>query len=109
MSTLPRAPRAHQSGTRKPRPPVHGTARLTLFVNGTAYNVRPIAVDPSLASQAYRLRKADGTTYTVAMTEYGGSCTCGDYVFHRDGLDPTGCKHIKAMIAVGLIGKGGAR
>jgi hypothetical protein len=85
-------------------------ARLTLFINGTAYNVRPISIAASVATRLYRLRKADGTAYNVAMTLDGPICDCPDFTFHRDGIDPDGCKHIKAMIAVRLLDspKGGA-
>ncbi len=31
-------------------------------------------------------------------------CDCPDYIFRRDGLDPSGCKHIKALVGSGLIG-----
>ncbi|MGP0069153.1 MAG: hypothetical protein ACLQGP_36830 [Isosphaeraceae bacterium] len=101
MSKVSDRPRAVQQ--RKPARPAHGTARLTLFVNGTAYNVRPIACDPAAAIQAFRLRKADGTVYHIASTRDGHLCDCPDFVFHRDGIDPAGCKHIKAMVAVSLL------
>ncbi len=33
----------------------------------------------------------------------GHTCDCPDFIFHRDGLDPGGCKHIKALVACGLL------
>jgi hypothetical protein len=80
-----------------------------LVINGTSYNVRPIPCDPAAALKAFRLRKSDGASYNVATTEFGPACDCPDFTFHRDGIDPDGCKHIKAMIGVGLIEKGGAQ
>ena len=94
----------------KRRKPAHGTCRLTLTINGTTYNVRPIAVDRDAALKAYRLKKNDGTHYNVAQTTHGLTCDCPDFVLSRDGIDPDGCKHIKAMVACGLFDrKGGAK
>jgi hypothetical protein len=89
--------------TRKPARPAHGTCRLSLHVNGTCYSVRPVPCDPSAALRCYRLRKADGTAYHVSRHPWGCECTCPDFVFHRDGIDPAGCKHVKALAAVGLL------
>lgn len=94
-----------ETKTRKPRTirPAHGVARLTLTINGTSYSVRPTAPDPSAASRAFRLRKADGECYDVAMTAHGPECSCPDWIFSRDGIDPNGCKHIRAAAACGLL------
>jgi hypothetical protein len=54
---------------------------------------------------AFRLKKADGTIYDLAETCHGLTCDCPDFTFHRDGLDEGGCKHIKAMVAVGLLSR----
>jgi hypothetical protein len=98
------------SRPRKRRKPAHGTCRLSLTINGTGYNVRPIPTDADAALKAFRLRKQDGTAYHVALTTHGLTCDCPDFVMSRDGIDPDGCKHIKAMVACGLFDrKGGAR
>ena len=39
----------------------------------------------------------------MAETVQGAVCDCPDFVFRRDGLDPKGCLHIRAMRAVGLL------
>lgn len=83
--------------------PAHGTARLGLTINGTSYGLRRVPSDASIAAGAWAIRKADGTTYHVAITPHGPTCDCPDWTFHRDGIDPDGCKHIKAMVAVGLV------
>ena len=31
------------------------------------------------------------------------TCDCPDFTFKREGIDPEGCKHIKALVACGLI------
>ncbi len=100
---MPRVANPCAGVQRKPARPAHGVARLSLFINGTAYNVRPIACDPAAALQAFRLRKADGTVYHVALTEHGAQCSCPDWIFNRDGLDREGCKHIKALVAVSML------
>src|SRR3954447_11933443 len=74
-----------QPNTRKQRKAIHGTCRLILSINGTAYSVRPISADSFAALRAFRLRKADGTTYDVAQTIHGLECDCPDFVFHRGG------------------------
>jgi hypothetical protein len=85
---------------RKPARPAHGTCRLTLTINGTHYSVRP---NVGAACVAFRLKKADGTVYDVARTLHGLTCDCPDFLMRRDGIDPAGCKHIKAMVACGLL------
>ncbi len=87
---------------RKPARPTHGTCRLTLSINGTAYGVTP---NRGAAVKAFRLRKADGTVYDVSQDVHGLACDCPDFIFHRDGLDAAGCKHIKAMAACGLLSR----
>ena len=105
MISVPRS-----RSVRKPARTPHGLARLTLVINGAAYNVRPVQTDADAALKAYRLRKSDGTAYHVALTVHGLTCDCPDFTFNRDGIDPAGCKHIKAMVAVGLLDqKGGAQ
>src|SRR4051794_26562934 len=89
-----------------PRParrPTHGTCGLTLKVNGVSYAVRPGPADAFAALKSFRLTKGDGTAYDVAVTLTGNVCDCPDFVFHRDGIDPAGCKHVKALAAVGII------
>jgi hypothetical protein len=84
------------TATRKPPGEVHGSARLTLFINGDPYGLRPVASDWHAA--AFALRKADGTVYHVAADEHGPQCDCPDATF-RDRK----CKHLGALAAVGLF------
>lgn len=78
-------------------------ARLTVHINGSLYQVLPVAAQASDVIKAWRLRKADGTDYCVADTLDGATCECADYVFRHDGRDHLGCKHIQALRSVGLI------
>jgi len=91
--------------TRKRRTvkPVAGRCTLTLAINGTAYAVIPLHPHPEVAGTALRLRKEDGTTYDIAVTEHGHECSCPDFVFNRDGKDAKGCKHLAALRACRLL------
>ena len=82
------------------------TCRLTLSIRGTDYALRPV---PSEDGRAWRLRKPDGTTYDVAETRWGPVCDCPDATWRREGLDPAGCKHVRALRALGLINPGANR
>jgi hypothetical protein len=77
--------------------------RLAVTIRGDAYSARPIRPESADVIHAWRLRKADGTTYTVADTIDGQTCECGDYSFRHAGRDLLGCKHIRAIRALGLI------
>lgn len=79
-------------------------SQLLLVINETVYRVRPIRCEASDTVRAFRLNKPDGTLYDVAETRYGPQCDCPDFIYRRDGLDPTGCKHVKSLVAEGLIG-----
>lgn len=106
MTTMTAAPAA-RAGATAARPRVIGPARavcrLTMVINDVDYRVEPNPPHGSAAVKAYRLRKGDGTCYDVALTRHGTTCDCPDFIFHRDGIDPDGCKHIKAMVAYGLL------
>ena len=78
-------------------------ARLFLKINETLYGLRALPCDPEIAERAFRLDKPDGSRYDVSQTRYGPQCDCPDFIFRRDGLDPAGCKHVKALVAEGLI------
>jgi len=58
--------------------------------------------------RAFRLRRKpfqSDIIFDVADTVHGAVCDCPDFVFRRDRLDPKGCLHIRAMRAVGLLGR----
>ncbi len=79
-------------------------SHLYLMIQRTLYAVSPLECDPSIAAKAFRLNKPDGTLYDVAQTPHGHRCDCPDFIFRRDGRDPDGCLHIRAMRAVGILG-----
>jgi hypothetical protein len=78
-------------------------SRLVLTIDRTAYAMFALPRALDHARRAYRLIKGDGAVYDLSETRYGPSCDCPDYIFRRDGLDPSGCKHIKALVRHGLI------
>jgi hypothetical protein len=78
---------------------VSGRARLILLINDQAYSVT--LHECSWANPALSLTKPDGTRYEIA----NGECTCPDFVYCRDRIDPKGCKHVAALRAVGLLPK----
>jgi len=99
MPILSRARRSETAGRK-------GSSRLLLVIDQTVYSVLPLDCDSWAATRAFRLNKVDGTLYDVAQTRYGPQCDCPDFIFRRDGIDPTGCKHVKALVAQGLLEAG---
>jgi hypothetical protein len=98
--------------------PARAVCRLTIAINGMDYQVNPNVAEGPAALKAYRLTKTDGTEYDLAEhisppveeARHYVTCDCPDFIFRRDGIDPEGCKHIKAMVAFGLLeNKGVAR
>jgi hypothetical protein len=87
----------------KPAPkPATGRCSLTLRINGVPYRVKPLPIDFG-GLKAYRLTKPDGSFHDVSRDVHGLQCTCGDFVFRRDGIDREGCKHARATRACGLL------
>jgi hypothetical protein len=70
---------------------------LTITIRGVAYTARPLRPEASDVIRAWRLRKVDGTTYTVADTCDGATYDCPDFLFRHDGRDQAGCKHVRAL------------
>ena len=77
--------------------------RLTITIRSVVYTARPIRPEMSDVIRAWRLRKPDGTVYSIADTIDGATCDCADFVYRHDGHDQTSCKHIRALRALGLI------
>ncbi len=78
-------------------------SKLLLTIDQAAYVLLSLSPAAGPSRRAYRLVKADGAVYDLLETSYGAACDCPDYIFRRDGLDPSGCKHIKALVRHGLI------
>ncbi len=85
--------------------PVHGTASLTLKINDSEYRLVFLCPDPRVANPAWRLFKLDGSgeKYDVHFDAHGCQCTCADFHWRRNGKDPGGCKHVRALDALGLM------
>jgi hypothetical protein len=82
-----------------------GRCRLFLRIAGTIYGLSRLDRPRAAVLEGWRLTKRDGTTYDVGRTEDGIECSCPDFIIRRDGIEPEGCKHVRALVAVGLIGK----
>jgi hypothetical protein len=77
---------------------------LVLLIGSTPYVVQPLPHEPEEEERrVFRLLKADGAAYDLAETRYGLACDCPDFIFRRDGVDPNGCKHVKALVRHGLL------
>ncbi len=72
----------------------------TVDVKGVGYQIEPL---PSPDGPAYRLTSPKGKVYDVQDGQYGAECDCPDFVCRRAGLDAAGCKHVKALVAAGLV------
>jgi hypothetical protein len=80
-----------------------GLCRLFLRIGDTSYGVTKVAPRPSAVLEGWRLTRPDGVTYDVGRDEQGCSCDCADFTFRREGMPGTRCKHIRALVAVGLM------
>jgi hypothetical protein len=78
-------------------------ARVVLEIADTRYQLRSIACADPIGRAAFRLVKDDGTVYDLVQTRHGPECDCPDFIFRRDGLDPRGCKHVRALVAAGMM------
>ncbi len=85
------------------RPKGRHASQLLLTIDQTLYAVRPLPAASASAERAFLLQKLDGTSYSVENTLGGAHCDCPDFIFRRDGIDPQGCKHIRALVAQGLV------
>lgn len=84
------------------------TATLTLelvYEDGEIdfYKIHPIERDNAKVNEGWRLTKDDGTHYNVGFYPHD-SCDCADFTYRREGIDPKGCKHIRALRAYRLMG-----
>src|SRR4051794_25594097 len=99
MSTLTRPrPRVKSS---KPEPVVS----LALAIDHQVYMVTPIrAQDPEILRGFPLEKKSDQSIYDVAThRSHGHECTCPDFEVRHRGIDNSGCKHIKALVKLGLL------
>jgi hypothetical protein len=78
------------------------TSALVLLIGETAYQVTRTDADPRLARNVIGLTKADGVSYTVAMTAHGVQCSCPDFIFRREAKGEV-CKHIRSLQCHGLL------
>jgi hypothetical protein len=84
---------------------ISSRCRLTLTIDDLDYRLSPLPGDlGSGVIMAWRLHKlGTPTRHDVAETLDGATCTCGDQTFRHEGRDASGCKHIRALRALGLL------
>lgn len=97
---------------RAPTPaPVTGTCRLILTItvetdghpNTTCYSLLKLDPHPQVGHPAWRLTKETSEHYDVILTPHGAECSCADWTYRRNHKDALGCKHVRALRAVGLL------
>jgi hypothetical protein len=75
---------------------------ITFHIEGYDYRVFPLAAEAP--QKAYRLKKPDGETYDVLLNEEGQySCECLGFLRHGMCRDGRGCKHIRCLVAAGML------
>lgn len=88
---------------------------LTLEIDGTRYNVSDL--DPPHCATLERYKPgqvggrplaysvwAESGAYDPRTTCAGGlACDCEDFKYRHAGTGSAGCKHVRALVAVGLI------
>lgn len=81
-------------------------ATLAFFkveINGKNYGIETFSAAGSL-NKVVRLTKNDGTAYDVEQGWERTTCSCPDYQRrHADLPYSDGCKHVKAMVEIGLL------
>lgn len=80
---------------------------LCLAINHQCYNVTPVRgiQDPEIV-RCWRLEKAGNpdAVYDVAVHRHGGiACECPDWQTRHFEFNTAGCKHVRALVGLGLI------
>lgn len=79
----------------------HEMAAKSIRIRGKVYWVRELHTESDVL--CFEISGLRGNTYHVAQHSHGPECTCADFTMRRDGNDPRGCKHIRALVDEGLI------
>lgn len=83
-----------------PRTTATDTCDLTLTIRGDRYRVRPVRAD---YGRGWRLHKLGAqSVHQVVEHPAGPLCSCGDWTYRPD-VRGSGCKHVRALVALGLI------
>ena len=79
-------------------------AVVEIGIGGFAYQVRPVAIDPSVGSDAFHLGDPGlGRSYFVHRDHSEEVlCDCPDFTFRRAGTGKP-CKHGRRLVELGLI------
>jgi hypothetical protein len=72
----------------------------------TLYGLTELDVDPMEYDVGFELVKSDGEKHHIGVSQYGSSCTCGDWIYRRERSEDKAlraCKHIRALQGFRLI------
>jgi hypothetical protein len=75
------------------------TFAITFTIDGTAYRVSPLAIDPGVGKKAFRFSKqgGDGAVYDLHADAFGLHCQCIGFEAHGH------CKHMETIQAAGKL------
>ena len=80
------------------------TFTITFTVEGTDYFVIPLHPDADVAVRAFRFKKSSGESYDVRLDAEGHfGCECKGFLRWGMCRDGRGCKHIKCLVAAGMM------
>jgi len=108
----PRATFAPRPAPPAPAPPAEARTGAEVLragaiaIRARVYAIERCAIDPRAreVEALYALTSDAGEVYHVCQVRGAGHrCTCADWEFRRAGIDPAGCKHCRALAAVGLL------
>jgi hypothetical protein len=83
----------------------------TITIGGKFYAVEPMPFDREAGVEAlYAITSEDGDVYHVSdHRDEPARCTRGDFTWRRDGIDPLGCKHIRALVELDFVDNSAGR
>jgi hypothetical protein len=84
---------------RKPWAKRQRVFNITFTIDGTAYKVYPLAIDPAVGVKAWRFSKhgGDGEVYDLHADAFGVQCQCKGFLAHGH------CKHMETVRAAAKV------
>ncbi len=96
MSTVAPPPRLAKARSLR-----HGTCKIRVFINSDEYSLKRQPA-PQLSVRVWALRKLTGdragAVYQVVRAAGRSTCSCPDFANNKFT-----CKHLKALVALGLL------
>jgi len=89
------------------RTPTRPKVALAVLIGRRWYKLERLSPDPRVAEPAWRLTRPDPrlghVSYDLYTNGHGNHCGCPDFTFRREGVDYAGCKHLRALVELGLM------